>query len=60
MKKWNTDDDCTNCGNQGMIFYEEDTEYHDDHGTIHYGILSCPRCGTEEVSSCYDYQVPSV
>jgi len=57
--KWPTDDDCVSCGASGMVFYRQRSIPHGSGiGEVHIGRLSCPVCGAESMSYCYDYQVP--
>ncbi len=53
---WQTDDDCTNCGHQGMIFQLKG--WNGKTNKKYCGVLFCPACYAVAPSYCDESQVP--
>ncbi|MFA5379869.1 MAG: hypothetical protein WC455_29185 [Dehalococcoidia bacterium] len=63
MKPWNTEDDCVVCGHSGMVFIPQRVDpamdlYGDSTFEV-WGILSCPACGSWDVSVATEDMVPA-
>ena len=62
MNPWKTEDDCVVCGHSGMVFQPERVEPAMDifgDSTIEvWGRLSCPACGSSDVSVADENMIP--